>query len=340
MDEALGGASLMGSIELVCPAGSPAMLKAAVEAGADSVYCGLRDDTNARNFPGLNFSPQELAEASAWARARGRKVLVAVNTFARPGESARWRASIDAAASSGVHAVIVADLGLLAYARERWPDLRLHLSVQAAAGSPEAIRFYAETYNVRRVVLPRVLSVQEIAAMRREIDTETEAFVFGGLCVMAEGRCALSSYAAKRSPNLCGVCSPPEAVAYTEEDETLVSRLAGYALDRYERGEKAGYPTLCKGRFEARGVLSYLFEDPVSLNAMGLLSGLRAAGVTAVKIEGRQRGKAYVARVASAFRQAIDALDAGGDPQAYEHLLTDLAEGGRETAGAYKKTWR
>ena len=110
----------MGSIELVCPAGSPAMLKAAVEAGADSVYCGLRDETNARNFPGLNFSPEELAQAATWAHARGRKLLVAVNTFARAGQSARWRASVDAAATSGADAVILADLGLLAYARERF----------------------------------------------------------------------------------------------------------------------------------------------------------------------------------------------------------------------------
>ena len=330
----------MGSIELVCPAGSPAMLRAAVEAGADSVYCGLRDDTNARNFPGLNFSPAELADSVAWAHARGAKVLLAVNTFARAGAGDRWKSSVDAAAASGADAVIVADLGVLAHAREAHPDLRLHLSVQAAAGSPEAIAFYAEAYGVKRVVLPRVLSVEEIAALMREITVETEAFVFGGLCVMAEGRCALSSYATGRSPNLSGVCSPPEAVTYTEEEGALVSRLGGLALDRYAPGEPAGYPTLCKGRFEVGGALSYLFEDPVSLNAMSLLAGLRRAGVTAVKVEGRQRGKAYVARVAAAFRGAIDALDRGGDPTAYERLLSDLAEGGRETAGAYRKTWR
>ena len=330
----------MGSIELVCPAGSPAMLRAAVEAGADSVYCGLRDDTNARNFPGLNFSPAELADSVAWAHERGAKVLLAVNTFARAGAGDRWKTSVDAAAASGADAVIVADLGVLAHAREAHPDLRLHLSVQAAAGSPEAIAFYAETYGVKRVVLPRVLSVGEIAALMREITVETEAFVFGGLCVMAEGRCALSSYATGRSPNLSGVCSPPEAVTYTEEEGALVSRLGGLALDRYAPGEPAGYPTLCKGRFEVGGELSYLFEDPVSLNAMSLLASLRRAGVTAVKIEGRQRGKAYVARVAAAFRGAIDALDRGEDPMAYERLLTDLAEGGRETAGAYRKTWR
>jgi collagenase-like PrtC family protease len=329
------------TIELVCPAGSPAMLKAAIEAGADSVYCGLRDDTNARNFPGLNFSPGELAEGVAWAQARGARVLAAVNTFARAGATDRWRGSVDAAAAAGVDALIVADLGVLAYARRAWPSLRLHLSVQAAAGSPEAIAFYVREYGVRRVVLPRVLSVGEIAALVREVDVETEAFVFGGLCVMAEGRCALSSYATGRSPNLGGVCSPPEFVSYTEdEDGALVSRLAGLALDRCPAGRPAGYPTLCKGRFAVGDSLSYLFEDPVSLNAVSLLADLRRAGVTAVKVEGRQRGKAYVARVAGTFRKAIDLLEQGGDPAALAGDLTDLAEGGRETAGAYRKTWR
>ena len=282
-----------------------------------------------------------LAESVAWARARGAHVLTAVNTFARAGVADRWRGSVDAAAEAGVHAVIVADLGVLAYARDAWPNLRVHLSVQAAAGSPEAIAFYAREYGVKRVVLPRVLSVGEIAALMREIEVETEAFVFGGLCVMAEGRCALSSYATGRSPNLSGVCSPPEAVSYTEEEGgALVSRLAGLALDRYAPGEPAGYPTLCKGRFEVSGALSYLFEDPVSLNAISLLSDLRKAGVTAVKVEGRQRGKAYVARVATTFRKAIDLLERGGDPSGLAAELTDLAEGGRETAGAYRKTWR
>jgi putative protease len=329
-----------GSIELVCPAGSPAMLRAAIEAGADSVYCGLRDETNARNFPGLNFSEQELAEAARWTRARGRRLMVAVNTFARAGGVEPWRRAVDVVARCGVHAMIAADLGVLAYARERYPELRLHLSVQAAAGTPEAIRFYAEAFGVRRAVLPRVLTEQEIAALGREVQVETEAFVFGGLCVMAEGRCALSSYATGRSPNLSGVCSPPEAVSFTEQGGRLTPRLSGFALDSFEPGAPAGYPTLCKGRFDADGVLSHMFEEPVSLNAMSLLAGLRGAGVTAVKVEGRQRGKVYVARVAAAFRQAIDALDRGQDTRPYEALLLDLTEGGRETAGAYRKGWR
>ncbi|MBX7250097.1 MAG: U32 family peptidase [Caulobacteraceae bacterium] len=330
----------MGSIELVCPAGSPSMLRAAIEAGADSVYCGLRDDTNARNFPGLNFSPPELKEAVAWAHQRGARVLVAVNTFARAGQSDRWLASADQAVEAGAYAVIAADLAVLAHMHANHPDTRLHLSVQAAAGTPEAIAFHAREYGVKRVVLPRVLSVQEIVVLQRAVAVETEAFVFGGLCVMAEGRCALSSYVTGRSPNLCGVCSPPEAVDFSESGGELTTRLGGFVLDRFDRDDTAGYPTLCKGRFEADGTAGYLFEDPVSLNAMGQLAGLRRAGVSAVKVEGRQRGKAYVARVASAFRQAIDALDRGEDAEAFQHLLTDLAEGGKETAGAYRKAWR
>jgi putative protease len=193
---------------------------------------------------------------------------------------------------------------------------------------------------VKRVVLPRVLSAQEIAALAADVAIELEAFVFGGLCVMAEGRCALSSYATGRSPNLSGVCSPPEAVSFETDENGLTPRLAGVAIDRFGADEAAGYPTLCKGRFEAMGQTSYLFEDPVSLNAMTVLRDLRAAGVKAIKVEGRQRGKTYVRRVATAFRGAIDALDQGKDCEPFARMLTDLAEGGRETEGAYRRKWR
>lgn len=329
----------MAALELVCPAGSPAMLRAAVEAGADSVYCGLRDETNARNFPGLNFSAPELRASVSWAHQRDAKVLVTINTFARPGAVGLWRGAVDAAVAAGADALIVADLAVLAYARETYPGQRLHLSVQAAANSAKAIAFYAEAYGVKRVVLPRVLTAPEISQLGARTDVELEAFVFGGLCVMAEGRCALSSYATGRSPNLSGVCSPPEAVVFDRVGDVLIPRLGGLAIDRIGQGRSIGYPTLCKGRFEAGGKVGHLFEDPVSLNAMGLLKTLRDAGVRAVKIEGRQRGRAYVARVAGAFRGAIDALERGEDWPA-ERLLCDLAEGGRETEGAYRKTWR
>lgn len=329
-----------GRMELVCPAGTPSALRAAVQAGADAVYCGFRDETNARNFPGLNFSPQELAEGVRFAHAHGSKVLVAINTFARAGDTDPWRRAADTAASCEADAVIAADIAVLDHMATQHPETRLHLSVQAAAATPESIGFYADAFNVRRVVLPRVLSVQEIAALNRAIAVETEAFVFGGLCVMIEGRCYLSSYAAGRSPNLNGVCSPPERVSYDEDGDGTAARLAGFTIDRYAPGEPAGYPTLCKGRFKAGDKAGYLFEDPVSLNAGGMIVAFKAAGVTALKIEGRQRGKGYVTEVVRAFRKAVDAAEQGEDATEIDNILAGLSEGGRQTTGAYRKTWR
>ena len=97
------------------------MLRSAIEAGADSVYCGLRDETNARNFPGLNFSAAELADSVAFAHQRAAKVLVAVNTFARAGATDAWRRAVDTAVAAGADALIAADLAVLAYAQVSAP---------------------------------------------------------------------------------------------------------------------------------------------------------------------------------------------------------------------------
>jgi putative protease len=325
-------------LELLCPAGTPSSLRTAVDAGADAVYVGFRDETNARNFPGLNFSRQELGEAVAYTREHDVKLMLAINTFAQAGETQLWRTAIDDAASYGVDALIIADIGMAAYAAEKYPELRLHLSVQAAASSPEAINFYVEEFGVRRVVLPRVLTIPEIAALNKEISCETEVFVFGGLCVMAEGRCSLSSYITGKSPNMNGVCSPASHVSYREEEDEMVSRLGDFTINRFASNENAGYPTLCKGKFTAGGETGYLFEEPTSLNAAGLLPDLLAAGVTSLKVEGRQRSRAYVRKVVEDFRQAIDALS--NRNLACQSNLSALSEGQSQTQGVYNKTWR
>jgi putative protease len=325
-------------LELVCPAGTPAALRAAVDAGADCVYLGFRDETNARNFPGLNFSRDELRAGIAYAHGRGAKVLVAINTYPRAGHQAPWHRAVDDAAALGADAVILADIGLADYAARTHPELRRHLSVQASASSAEAIRFYHEAFGIKRVVLPRVLTLAEIAALNRQIPVESEVFAFGGLCVMAEGRCALSSYATGQSPNICGVCSPPSHVRYVDEGDRLVSKLGAFTINAFSADEPAGYPTLCKGRFSTGGEASYLFEEPTSLNILALLPALAEAGVRALKIEGRQRGRAYVAEVVAAFRRAVDALARGESMPPLN--LQAVTEGQRETAGAYRKTWR
>lgn len=325
-------------MEIVCPAGTPAALRAAVKAGAHTIYCGFADETNARNFPGLNFYRAEMREGIAFAHSHGSKVLIAINTFPRAGDEAVWHRAVSDAETCGADAVILADPGLLDYAASNHPGLRRHLSVQAAAANADMINFYAKTFDVKRVVLPRVLSVPEIAAINAETEVETEVFVFGGLCVMAEGRCSLSSYATGRSPNMNGVCSPASHVEYQDDDGVLDARLGGYTIHRVGKEDSAPYPTLCKGCFRAGDATGHVFEDPVSLNAEQLIPQLQKAGVTALKIEGRQRSRSYVAQVVRNFRAAVDALEAG-QPMP-EGMLARLSEGQAMTTGAYKKTWR
>jgi len=208
----------------------------------------------------------------------------------------------------------------------------------AEASSPEAIQYYVNAFGVKRVVLPRVLNVPEIAALNAAITCETEVFVFGGLCVMAEGRCSLSSYITGRSPNMNGVCSPASHVSYDEDGDDMISKLGGYTINRFASDETAGYPTLCKGRFTSGGKAAYVFEEPVSLNAIDVLPQLYEAGVTALKIEGRQRGRAYVRKVVEDFRRAVDALGADNPLPAQD--LAGLSEGQAQTAGVYNKIWR
>ncbi|HEV2515821.1 MAG TPA: peptidase U32 family protein [Devosia sp.] len=327
-------------MELICPAGTPAAFRDAVESGADSVYCGFRDETNARNFPGLNFNRNELAECALHAKDSGVKTLVAINTFMRAGNEALWYRAVDDAADLGADAIIVADLGLLAYAAERHTQLRRHLSVQAGAANADHINFLIEAFGIRRVVLPRVLTVAEVAAISGKVACETEVFVYGGLCVMEEGRCSLSSYATGKSPNMHGVCSPASHVRYRQDADEMVSELGAFTINRFPKSEPTGYPTLCKGRFTADDTTGYIFEDPVSLDILSQLDALRAAGVSALKIEGRQRGRAYISQVVKEIRKRLVAVEAADPSPRDGSALRRLSEGQKTTEGSYDKRWR
>ena len=331
-------------MHLVCPAGNLPALKGAVDHGADAVYMGFRDDTNARSFPGLNFSEGNARDGIRYAHAKGTAVYVAINTYPRPQGWARWEAAVDHAAELGVDALIVADMAVLDYAMRRHPDLPRHLSVQGSASNPEAIRFYHEEFGVRRVVLPRVLSLPQVARVIEQVPVEVEVFGFGGLCVMVEWRCTLSSYATGQSPNSCGVCSPAGAVRWQETPQGLESRLGGLLIDRYAAGEHAGYPTICKGRYQVGDATYYAIEEPSSLNTLALLPELQAMGVAAIKLEGRQRSPAYVRQVAKVWRAALDAVaqDPAGFAPRPEWIaaLDKVSEGAQTTLGAYHRPWQ
>ncbi|HNE43517.1 MAG TPA: peptidase U32 family protein, partial [Rhodocyclaceae bacterium] len=158
--------------DLVCPAGSLPALKAAVDHGADAVYLGFKNGTNARNFSGLNFDARTMAEGLGYARGKACEVLVAINTFPQPGRIADWRSAVDAAADLEVDAIILADVGLLDYACRRHPRQRLHLSVQGSATNYEAINFAQREFGVRRAVLPRVLTLAQVEHVIRNTMVE------------------------------------------------------------------------------------------------------------------------------------------------------------------------
>ncbi|SCK21568.1 peptidase U32 family protein [Vogesella sp. LIG4] len=328
--------------ELVCPAGSLPSLKAAVDNGADCVYFGLKNDTNARNFAGLNFDANSAAEGIRYARAKGVKTLLAINTFAQEADSARWQRAVDEAADLGVDAVILADFGLMDYASRRHPNLRLHLSVQGSASNYEAVNLAQQLFGVQRAVLPRVLTLAQVEQVIAHTSVEIEVFGFGSLCVMVEGRCLLSSYATGQSPNTHGVCSPARFVRWEEGAQGMDARLNGILIDRYAPDEPSGYPTLCKGRFEVEGSTGYALEEPTSLNVLPLLPEILRIGVAAIKVEGRQRSPAYVAQVTRVLRQALDKAAQGGrhaDPLAMA-TLGKLSEGQQVTLGAYNRPWK
>lgn len=332
-------------MELVCPAGSLPALRAAVDHGADCVYLGFRDATNARNFAGLNFDDAAIRAGIRYAHERGRKVLLALNTYPQAANTELWCQAIDRAAQSGVNAVILADPGLMQYAMSRYPDLRLHLSVQGSATNYEAINFYHRHFGISRAVLPRVLSLTQVEQLIGKTPVEIEVFGFGSLCVMVEGRCALSSYVTGEAPNTHGVCSPAKAVRWQQTPQGMESRLNGVLIDRYADGENAGYPTLCKGRFDvAEENNYYAIEEPASLNTLELLPQLMAMGVRAIKIEGRQRSPAYVAQVTQVWRDAID--NCYDNPHRYSAKpawmasLDKVAEGQQHTLGAYHRPWK
>ncbi len=328
--------------ELVCPAGTPASLRTAVDAGADAVYCGFRNATNARNFPGLNFTVEEMTTSVDYAHSRDTQVLLAINTFPPAGQIELWKQAINDGANIGVDAFIVADIGVARYISDNFPDIRLHLSVQAGASSPEAIKYYCQEFGVKRVVLPRILTVEEISSIHKQIPCEIEAFIFGNIGMMAEGRCSLTNYATGVSTNMDGVCSPASHIKYEEdENKNLHSKINDFTIDCFSCKENAGYPTICKGRYtsDIHKDPYYAFEEPVSLNLSSLLPELIKAGVTALKIEGRQRSRAYVRDVVSAYRLAVDNITAGKEPD-LKNLIA-LTEGNKETQGAFKsKVWR
>lgn len=326
--------------ELVCPAGTATALENATLAGVDAVYVGLRNETNARNFPGINFSHAELENGVKFAHSHGTKVYLIVNTHAEAGNTASWYDAIDVAAKVGVDAIVLADIGLLSYAHENYPDLPLHLSVNAGGSNASSINFYASEFDIKRVILPKALNIDEISKINAQISIESEVMAFGGMCPFAEGSCSLSSYATGVSLNQSGECSPASHVTYEQLGTGLSTKLAGLTINNFLEHEIVKKPTICKGRFMANGKTGYLFDTPSDKNYVKMLPEYMKAGVSAFKIEGRQKNKEYIFKVVEIFRRAVE--QAACDKKVDSNLdiaIQKLSENENINVQDFKKDW-
>jgi len=275
--------------ELLAPAGEWEALVAAVVNGADAVYLGGKE-FSARSYA-PNFSEAELAEAVKFCHLRRAKIYAAVNTLIAPEEFGRALDYLYRLAEWGVDGVLVQDLGLAQTARRVLPELPLHASTQMTIHNAEGVRFLARL-GFRRVVLARELSLADINAIREACpEVELEVFVHGALCFSYSGQCLLSSFVGGRSGNR-GRCAQPCRLFY---------RLEG-------------------GLAEAEG---YLLSTR-DLKALELLPQLAAAGVAALKIEGRMKRPEYVATVTRIYRQALDRY--AEDPQGFRPKAEEVRE--------------
>lgn len=161
-------------MELICPAGTPVAFRDVVDAGADAVQCGFADETNASHFLTVHFTRDELASAIGYAHAHGAKVIVAIDSYMRGGAEALWMRAVDDAVALGADAILVADIGLLAYAADKYPQQRRHLVLQAFAAAAPHIAFLTEAFGISRAVLPRGLLVEEVLQIATQAPCEIE----------------------------------------------------------------------------------------------------------------------------------------------------------------------
>ncbi len=258
------------ALELLAPVGSPASLKAAVDAGADSVYLGSAWNARMR---ARNFSVGELARAIAYCRSEGVKAYVALNTLVFENELKQVADYVGFVFERGADALIVQDLGVARIAREVAPGLPLHASTQMSVHNSKAA-LLLKKLGFQRIILARELSLEQVERIKKNAGVEAEVFCHGALCYSYSGRCLLSFFQAGRSGNR-GVCAQ-------------LCRLP--------------WKFYCSGKLVREGYLT----STKDLNALDKIPELARAGVDCIKIEGRLKDAAYVRRIVGVYRRAID----------------------------------
>lgn len=319
--------------ELLAPAGTLKNMRYAFAYGADAVYAGQpRYSLRVRNN---DFQNDVLATGIREAHALGKQFFVAANTMPHNSKVKTFLRDIEPVIQMQPDALIMADPGLIMMVRETFPDTVIHLSVQMNTVNYASVKFW-QKLGVKRIILSRELSLDEVAEIRQECpDMELEVFVHGALCIAYSGRCLLSGYFNHRDPNQ-GTCTNSCRWEYkTSEaaetpDGTIVPREAVLSMDVFNQvastadcGNQERHPLADRVYFleEASrpGELLPVMEDEhgtyimnsKDLRAIEHVQRLCEIGVDSLKIEGRTKSHYYAARTAQAYRQAIDDAVAG-----------------------------
>ncbi|MEZ5453841.1 MAG: tRNA 5-hydroxyuridine modification protein YegQ [Thiothrix sp.] len=345
--------------ELLAPAGTLKAMRHAFAYGADAVYAGQpRYSLRVRNN---EFKNDNLALGIAEAHSLGKQFFVAVNISPHNSKIKTFLADLEPVIDMNPDALIMADPGLIMLVRERWPEMPVHLSVQANTVNYATVKFW-QSLGLTRVILSRELSLDEIAEIRQQCpDMELEVFVHGALCIAYSGRCLLSGYFNHRDPNQ-GTCTNACRWEYktTEATESaegkFVPKEAVLSMDAFNQAQSMGscgnqerHPLADKVYFleetNRPGELMPVFEDEhgtyimnsKDLRAIEHVQRLTEIGVDCLKIEGRTKSHYYVARTAQAYKQAIDDALAGRafNPQLLG-VLENLANRGY-TDGFYER---
>lgn len=304
----------MNKVELLAPAGSMEKLKMAVMYGADAVYVG-GEEYGLRAYAG-NFNLEEMKEAVDFVHSHGKKIYLTMNIIPHNEDLKGIPDYIKQVSGIGIDAVILSDPGVYSMVKEAVPEMEIHLSTQANNTNWKSAEFWYR-HGVKRVILARELSFDEIKEIRSKVpeDLELEIFIHGSMCISYSGRCLLSNYMAGRDSNR-GLCAHPCRWKYYLVEE----KRPGEYMPVYEN---------------ERGTFIYNSKD---LCLIEYIPELLELGVKSLKIEGRMKSSYYVATVVKAYREAIDAYYE--NPQGYrfnKEWLEDISKASHReyTTGFY-----
>ncbi len=253
--------------ELLAPAGSMEAFFAAVDAGADAVYTGLKEFS--ARAKAKNFNLKEIEKITHYMQQRGKRLYITLNTLVKENELSQLIDTLGALEEIGVDALIIQDLAVWKLAKDHFPGLELHASTQMTIHNAAGVKML-ERMGFTRGVLAREMTLDEIAAIRQQTTLELEQFIHGALCFSYSGQCYFSSFLSGKSGNR-GRCAQP-----------------------------------CRRNHRYRQQEGYFFS-PNDLSAIDLLPELEQAGICSLKIEGRMKSAEYVHKVIRAYRQALDA---------------------------------